>query len=292
MSSEKLLEVARHMVRAGAARDMHRTLVTRARRALGRGHATSFFLVYRASGLVLPVAESTEGGKRLHPEAYTQKINAGIIGHVVKSGKTYYSPDVAADPLFVSGGQTVGSELCVPVNHEDEVIGIFNIESAKKHGFSADTIARVELLCDAAGVLMTSGVAQEEQDQMQAQVRGLEEGLAHARARFEGLARLVSDAVVVLDGAGKVAWENGLAGAAGKEFASLLDGGSRAALKSLASKGGKAALAVTLGRTSRRFEARALPPAADSAGTLLVLHPAAAPKKKAAGKPAKKKKRR
>ncbi|MCC6739642.1 MAG: GAF domain-containing protein [Planctomycetia bacterium] len=302
MSVDKLMDVARHMVRAGPGQDMYRTLVTRSRRALGRGHGTSFFLVYRASDLVLPVAESSESGKRLHPQAYTQKITAGIIGHVVKSGKTYYAPDVAADPLFVSGGQTAGSELCVPVKFDGEVVGIFNIECARKHGFPPDLVARVELLCDAAAVLMNTGVAQEQQQAMEAQIRGLEEGLSHARARFEGLAGLVGDLVVVLDSAGKVSWQNGgmkgvLASAAGKEFASLLAPESADAWKSAVSRPGGARLFLRTGRTQTSVAARVLPLTAPDgpAGTLLLLSPAPETAKPARGKrgaKASKKKRR
>ncbi|MEK7466041.1 MAG: GAF domain-containing protein [Planctomycetota bacterium] len=291
MSADKLLDVARHMVRAGAAQDMHRTLVTRTRRALGRGHGTSFFLVYRASDIVLPVAESSESGKRLHPEAYTQKITAGIIGHVVKSGKTYYSPDVSADPMFVSGGQTVGSELCAPVKFDGEVVGIFNIECARKHGFSADTIARIELLCDAAGVLMNTGVAQEQQQAMEAQVRGLEEGLAHAREKFEGLAKLVPQAVLVIDASGRVAWENKacrgrFSTTVGKEFTSVLDGDSVAAWQAAKQKGGPVSLATPAGskRADWACQVLVLSTAGGAAGVLVVMTPVDGAPKKAAKK--------
>lgn len=302
MSTDNLMDVARRMVRAGPGQDMYRTLVTRTRRALGRGHGTSFFLVYRASDLVLPVAESSESGKRLHPQAYTQKITAGIIGHVVKTGRTYYSPDVAADPLFVSGGQTAGSELCVPVKFDGEVVGIFNIECARKHGFPPELVARVELLADAAGVLMNTGVAQEQQQAMEAQIRGLEEGLAHARARFEGLAGLVGDLVVVLDASGKVSWQNGgmkgaLASAAGKEFASLLSPESAEAWKSAVTRPGRVRLLLRAGRTRASVATRVLPLTAPDgpAGTLLLLSPAPEPARPARRKPrtkASKKKRR
>jgi transcriptional regulator with GAF, ATPase, and Fis domain len=298
MSADKLLDVARHMVRAGAAQDMHRTLVTRTRRALGRGHGTSFFLVYRASDIVLPVAESSESGKRLHPEAYTQKISAGIIGHVVKTGKTYYSPDVSADPMFVSGGQTAGSELCAPVRFDGEVVGIFNIECSRKNGFSPDTIARIELLCDAAGVLMNSGVAQEQQEALEAQIRGLEEGLAHAREKFERLATHVAEVVLVVDATAKVAWENKACGGCfsstvGKELSSVLDADSVATWQGLRQKAGSAKLVTTLGSARRAWNCDVLPlSSGPGAGSLVVLSPAgpAAPKP-AARKAAKKKKK-
>ena len=299
MSADKLLDVARHMVRAGAAQDMHRTLVTRTRRALGRGHGTSFFLVYRASDIVLPVAESSESGKRLHPEAYTQKISAGIIGRVVKTGKTYYSPDVSADPMFVSGGQTAGSELCAPVRFDGEVVGIFNIECSRKHGFSPDIIARIELLCDAAGVLMNSGVEQEQQQAMEAQIRGLEEGLGHAREKFEGLAKLIAEVVLVVDASGKVAWDNKACGGAfssavGKEFASILEGDSVAAWQGVKQKGGPAVLATKIGTKQAGWNCQVLPlsSAGTAAGALVVLTPAAAPAADTTAREAAKKKKK
>ncbi|MCE9583894.1 MAG: GAF domain-containing protein [Planctomycetes bacterium] len=291
MAAERLFEVARYLVRAGPGEDMYRTLATRTRRALGRGHGTSFFLVYRASNVVLPVAESSESGHHLHPEAYTQKISAGIIGHVIKSGRTHYAPDVSADPLFVSGGQTGGSELCVPVKVEGDVAGIFNIESTRKNGFPPDVIARVELLCEAVGVLMNTGVAQEQQQAMEAQIRGLEEGLAHARARFEGLARMLPDAVLILDPGGKVSWQNGawknaLKGSEGKLFETLIAEKSQASWRKAAAKGGTVRCELAFGRTSRAVSGRTLPLAATDgpAGLLVLLAATPAPKGKATKK--------
>jgi GAF domain-containing protein len=287
MSSEKLLDVARHLIRAGAGQDMYRTLVTRMRRALGRGHSVSFFLVYRASDLVLPVAESAESGLRVHPEAYTQKITAGIIGEVVKTGRTYYAHDVEKDRLFVSGGQTGGSELVVPVRFEDEVVGVLNIETPRKDAFSPDLVARIELVCEAAGILMNSGIAQEQQQAMEAQIKGLERGIAIARARFELLAGSLQDAVLTLDADGKVLWENGAWGGAfaalpGRDFDLALSPASAAAWERGAPKVRPITLEVRVGKRLERATARvmSLPVGEGDGGKLLVLTRAKAAKKR------------
>ncbi|NUN50063.1 MAG: GAF domain-containing protein [Candidatus Brocadiae bacterium] len=263
MPEEQLLKVARLLVRAGSGHDLYRTLVTRTRRALGRGVGTSFFLVYRASDLVLPVAESSEKG-RMHPEAYTQKITTGIVGEVVRSGKTHYSPDVSTDPLFHSAGQKGGSELVVPVMLEDEVIGIFNVESRRRNAFSPTVISRLELLCEATAVLMTSGVAQEQQRALEAQIESLKKAAAEFEGRFEALARALDEGVLVTDANGKIAFENGawkgsFARHVGKPFESLISPDDQAKWERAEQKGSSVKLKMRLGRIYRTVFARTIP---------------------------------
>ncbi|MBI2922852.1 MAG: GAF domain-containing protein [Planctomycetes bacterium] len=297
MPAEKLLEVAQKLIQAGSGQDMYRTLVTRVRRSVGRGVSASFFLVYRASDLVLPVAESTQSGRQLHPEAYTQKITTGIIGHVVKTAKLYYARDVTSDPLFISGGQVSGSEICAPVMVDGDVVGILNIEADRPEAFLPEVVARIELLCTIAGSLMNMGVAQEQLKAVEAQVRGLQEAAASSEARFATLAGTLGDLVLILDGENRIAFANGAWGgalrdAAGKDFDAYLDEASTKSWEKAGAKGGAVSLTLRLGKKSVAAEGRVTPftGAGGAPATLVTLSPAARPAKKA--KPAKKSKRR
>jgi len=277
MPHNKLLDVARHLIRAGAGQDMYRTLVTRVRRALGRGISTQFFLVYRASNLVLPMAESFDSAKMKLPEAYTQKITTGIVGHVVKEGQTYYASDVSTDPLFHSAGQKLGSELVVPVKYDGEVIGVFNIEADRRDAFSPEVISRVELLCEAAGVLMNSGVAQEQQKALEAQIEGLQAANAIAERRFEALARSLDAAVLVLDPDGKLVFENGawkgtLKALVGRDFESVLDPASVQAWEKAGDRKARTNITLHVGKKTLKVSATvSAVPVPDGAGGKLVI---------------------
>jgi GAF domain-containing protein len=277
MPQRAILEVSRRLLTAGAGQDLYRTLVAHVRRAFGRGASVSFFLVYRSSDLVLPIAESRAGGERIHPEAYTQKISAGILGAVVKSGQTYLARDVSKDPLFVSGGQTEGSEVCVPVLVDGDTVGILNVECRARDAFSAEAVHALELLCAIVGNLMNSGIVQEQVKALEAQVAGARTLAAAAELRFQTLAQHHDGLVVVVDGDGKIVWQNGgmkgtMAKTEGKEFEGLVDAKSAAAWAKAAKAGGAVKLGLAVGKKKVSVAGRAtLIGGAGGAGSMLLV---------------------
>ncbi len=68
----------------------------------------------------------------------------GIILVAARSGELVYVPDVRRDPRYVHTGFSAVSELVVPIQIEDRVLGVLNVESEQLDAFSA---ADQELLC-------------------------------------------------------------------------------------------------------------------------------------------------
>lgn len=62
----------------------------------------------------------------------------GISGYVAKTGRSYICPDVTRDPRYVTGLADARSSLTVPLTLDDQVIGIFNIESRRTAAFNED----------------------------------------------------------------------------------------------------------------------------------------------------------
>lgn len=56
-------------------------------------------------------------------------IGQGIVGRAMRSGRTQYVPELAADPAYVEIVHGVSSEIAIPLRADDEVIGVLNIES-------------------------------------------------------------------------------------------------------------------------------------------------------------------
>jgi diguanylate cyclase (GGDEF)-like protein len=55
-------------------------------------------------------------------------IAQGINGRTVQTKQTQFVADVANDPNFVRFSEEVGSEICVPLLKEDEILGTINVE--------------------------------------------------------------------------------------------------------------------------------------------------------------------
>ncbi len=65
-------------------------------------------------------------------------LGNGISGHVARTGRSYICPDVARDPRYVVGLDDARSSLTVPLTLDDQVVGVFNIESRHTAAFNED----------------------------------------------------------------------------------------------------------------------------------------------------------
>jgi CheY-like chemotaxis protein/PAS domain-containing protein len=79
----------------------------------------------------------------LPPEASAVQLVAeadanGISGYVADTGKSYICPDVTADGRYVAGLDGARSSLTVPLTLDDQIIGVFNIESRRLAAFNED----------------------------------------------------------------------------------------------------------------------------------------------------------
>ncbi|MDU2066050.1 MAG: sensor domain-containing diguanylate cyclase, partial [Sporomusaceae bacterium] len=63
-------------------------------------------------------------------------LGQGIAGHAAKYREVVFSPDVSQDHRYISGGIDCVSELAIPLIVNDQVIGVFDIETTCKRDFS------------------------------------------------------------------------------------------------------------------------------------------------------------
>lgn len=95
-------------------------------------------LIDRKSGkLEVAIAEG------LPPEAldidiYPEPEGNGISGYVAATGRSYICRDTEKDGRYIMGLSHSRSSLTVPLMHNDEVVGIFNIESEQVGAFGED----------------------------------------------------------------------------------------------------------------------------------------------------------
>ena len=64
----------------------------------------------------------------------------GITGHVGKTKRMYYCPDVTKDSHYIVGIENTRSEVCFPLLIGERLIGVLDVESSELDGFSQDVI--------------------------------------------------------------------------------------------------------------------------------------------------------
>src|SRR5689334_22606278 len=68
------------------------------------------------------------------------KLGEGFLGSVALSRTPLISPDVRKDPVYVNARDATRSEMVAPIISNDEVIGVFDLESDQFNAYSADEL--------------------------------------------------------------------------------------------------------------------------------------------------------
>jgi len=84
------------------------------------------------------------------PEAANRELipapeGNGLTGYVAAIGKGYLCTDTQLDPLYLPGAPGARSSLTVPLIHQDQVIGTFNVESQEPNHFTEDDLQFAEI---------------------------------------------------------------------------------------------------------------------------------------------------
>ena len=82
------------------------------------------------------------------------KLGEGIIGHVALTSKPFISPDVRKEPLYVNAREETRSEMVAPVISNDEVIGVFDLESDELNAYSEDDLEVLMMLASQVAIII------------------------------------------------------------------------------------------------------------------------------------------
>src|ERR1044072_2969363 len=82
------------------------------------------------------------------------KLGEGFIGSVAVSGKPIISPDVRQDPVYVNARDRTRSEMVAPIISNDEVIGVFDLESDQFNAYSADDLDVLMMLASQVAIII------------------------------------------------------------------------------------------------------------------------------------------
>jgi len=82
------------------------------------------------------------------------KMGEGIIGHVALSGEPVISPDVRNDPIYINARERTRSEMVAPIVSNDEVIGVFDLESDQLNAYSAADLEVLMMLASQVAIII------------------------------------------------------------------------------------------------------------------------------------------
>jgi len=82
------------------------------------------------------------------------KLGEGFIGSVAVSGEPIISHDVRIDPVYVNARDRTRSEMVAPIISNDEVIGVFDLESDELNAYSDDDLQVLMLLASQVAIII------------------------------------------------------------------------------------------------------------------------------------------
>jgi sigma-B regulation protein RsbU (phosphoserine phosphatase) len=82
------------------------------------------------------------------------KLGEGFIGHVAQTGKPLISPDVSRDARYFPARERTKSEMVAPIISNDEVIGVFDLESDSLNAYEEDDLQILLLLASQVAIII------------------------------------------------------------------------------------------------------------------------------------------
>ncbi|MCA1635495.1 MAG: SpoIIE family protein phosphatase [Acidobacteria bacterium] len=90
------------------------------------------------------------------------KLGEGLIGTVAETGEALIVPDVRADPRYYNARRETRSEMIAPIISNDEVIGVFDLESDDLNAYSEDDQQLLLLLASQVAIIAEKAMLHEQ----------------------------------------------------------------------------------------------------------------------------------
>ncbi|MGH9881144.1 MAG: PP2C family protein-serine/threonine phosphatase, partial [Pyrinomonadaceae bacterium] len=82
------------------------------------------------------------------------KLGEGFIGHVALTREPIISPDVRNESIYINARDETRSEMVAPIISNDEVIGVFDLESDELNAYSKDDLEVLMLLASQVAIII------------------------------------------------------------------------------------------------------------------------------------------
>lgn len=82
------------------------------------------------------------------------RMGEGLIGHVALRGKPFIAPDVSKEPRYIDARARTRSEMVAPIISNNQVIGVFDLESDELDAYTNDDIEILMLLSSQVAIII------------------------------------------------------------------------------------------------------------------------------------------
>lgn len=82
------------------------------------------------------------------------RVGEGFIGYVAQTGKTILCPDVSQDPRYFEARTRTRSEIVAPIVSNNEVIGVFDLESDELNAYTEDDLQVLIMLATHVAIII------------------------------------------------------------------------------------------------------------------------------------------
>lgn len=124
--------------------------------------AAGIYLLQRPESLIREILEhphvfhtkALRGYDSNAPTDLRLKSSQGLIGHVVETRQPLISPDVGRDSRYLKLRDATRSEMVAPIISNDEVIGVFDLESNKLNAYTNEDMRVLSLLASQVAIII------------------------------------------------------------------------------------------------------------------------------------------
>ncbi|MCA1850757.1 MAG: SpoIIE family protein phosphatase, partial [Acidobacteria bacterium] len=89
------------------------------------------------------------------------KTGEGLIGYVAQTGEPVIVPDVRHDPRYINARAGTRSEMVAPIISNDQVIGVFDLESDRLNAYTHDDLQVLMLLASQVAIIIEKAMLHE-----------------------------------------------------------------------------------------------------------------------------------
>ncbi len=91
-------------------------------------------------------------GCTMYCRGHRLKEGAGMVGHVARTRKIHYAPDVRLDPYYVACEPATRSEVAIPLEVDNELVGVFSASHREVNAFCPAQLRLLHGLCSHVAV--------------------------------------------------------------------------------------------------------------------------------------------
>lgn len=163
-------------------------------------------LIEETTGRLLPfaISEQKRGGSFTDIDAayissHEPRVGKGVTGWVAQTGEVVCLGDVSKDPRYYAVRQDIQSELCVPLQVNDQIIGVVNVESIQPDAYGESDQRLLETIAAQIATAIQNSRLYDQAQQELAERKKAEDALRENQNRLQLIMDRMPIACVLYD---------------------------------------------------------------------------------------------